>query len=151
MAGSFMAVSQHRANAATDAAIVELERQQQMMPALRVANARLARDLAADEAPVAHVPPASGHSSVQRLSGVLIVLSETGTLAWEGEQVTLDEFIRRLAAYQSAAKGGAKLTVKDCGARFSQLSWVLDEIRKAGITQVVVETDAVPDPQHNNT
>ena len=74
-----------------------------------------------------------------------VFVSTEGTLQWEGKPVTLDEFLVNLAGYQaSAPKGESRLVINANGARFPQLNYVLEEARKAGIANLVVESDAQP-------
>ena len=72
---------------------------------------------------------------------VTITVTSEGTIAWEKEPVTLEEFLIRLKAYYAADPLGAKVLINgDEGAMFSQASYVLDEVRKSGITKVYIET-----------
>jgi biopolymer transport protein ExbD len=72
---------------------------------------------------------------------VTITVTREGTIAWDKDPVTLDEFLIRLKAYQAADPINAKVLVNgDENAMFSQASYVLDEVRKAGIQKVYIET-----------
>jgi RNA polymerase sigma factor (sigma-70 family) len=112
---------------------------------------RLARTLPPSVLPT---PPTSAPAALPapvkytRLTGAKDVsVDPEGRIHWEGDNVTLDEFLYRLATYQSsAAHIGSQLIVKGNGANFLQLSYVLDEARKAGITSLVVESDSDPNP-----
>ncbi|HEX2860558.1 MAG TPA: sigma-70 family RNA polymerase sigma factor [Lacunisphaera sp.] len=157
LAGSFTAVSQHRANAATAAAIAQWERENPLVSRSSAANPRPLPELPPDRLPAVTVAPAPadapiasmpGVSAVQRAVGKAVVVSTEGALSWEGEPVRLDEFLVLLAAHQRAAEGKSKLVVKANGARFRQMCWVLDEARKAGVEHVVVESDAAPDSRY---
>ena len=53
---------------------------------------------------------------------------------------------KTLAAHQTATEGESRLTIAAKGASIPQLYWVLDEAGKTNIKQLVVETDAAPDP-----
>jgi len=70
-----------------------------------------------------------------------VTVTREGTIAWDKDPVTLDEFLIRLKAYQASDPINAKILVNgDENAMFSQASYVLDEVRKAGITKVYIET-----------
>jgi biopolymer transport protein ExbD len=77
-----------------------------------------------------------------------VFVSTEGEIFWEGRYVTLDEFIANLAAYKIAAgRSESQLIVKANGVHFTQLSFVFDEARKAGIKGLVIESDSEPDPK----
>jgi biopolymer transport protein ExbD len=70
-----------------------------------------------------------------------VTVTREGTIAWDKDPVTLDEFLIRLKAYQASDPINAKILVNgDENAMFSQASYVLDEVRKAGISKVYIET-----------
>jgi RNA polymerase sigma factor (sigma-70 family) len=155
LAGSLTVISQRQANAATVAAIERLESEDRMRAAQRIENGRLT--LEPSPAVVSEIPtvvpvsssaPESAISPVHRAIGKSVAVTREGTLVWEGEPVTLDEFLVRLAAHQVATQGESKLVVKASGARFRQMCYVLDEARKAGIEHVLVESDAAPDSRY---
>lgn len=156
--GSFLAVAQYRESNALAADIARLEAQS--LPALRAANDRLARDLAAaerearwEEAPVPALPVATREPVAAQpplLPGVpaaskTVVMTPDGALQWEGDGVRLEEFLVMLKAHHSATGGASKLVIRAEGGKFPALNWILDETRKLGIKHVVVESDAAPD------
>ncbi|HEY4247113.1 MAG TPA: sigma-70 family RNA polymerase sigma factor [Lacunisphaera sp.] len=154
--GTFALVSQHGTNTGAATAIALQEsRATASIVSLETENQRLARDVAdansmvaASIAPAADVEvrapapaPAPGTSA-----GMTVFVSTDGTLQWEGKPVTLDGFLVNLTGYQASAPNGeSRLVIKANGARFSQLDYVLEEARKAGIKNLVVESDALPD------
>ena len=69
-----------------------------------------------------------------------ISVTQEGALAWDKEQITLDEFIRRLQAYHREAPDGRVLINGDENAYFSQAIYAFDEARKAGFQKVLIET-----------
>ncbi|MEZ0216027.1 MAG: ExbD/TolR family protein [Rariglobus sp.] len=71
---------------------------------------------------------------------VTLTISADGTLAWDKESVTLDQFISRLQAYKASATDPRVLINGDESARFSQARYVIDEVRKAGISRILIET-----------
>lgn len=72
---------------------------------------------------------------------VTVSITAEGTLAWDKDLITLDEFLNRLQAYKAAMGPDARILVNgDEAAFFSQARYVLDEIRKAEIPKVLIET-----------
>jgi biopolymer transport protein ExbD len=85
--------------------------------------------------------PASETSQPREAEGaVTLSITAEGTLAWDKEPVTLDEFIARLQAYKQVEPNPRVLINGDENARFSQARYVIDEVRKAGIGKILVET-----------
>ncbi len=152
--GTFSLGSQHRANIAVAAAIASRETNTRIAAvALEAENRRLAGDLAqanslaVDRA--APVPFQAAHSATPvllrpALPGESVSVDTEGRLSWNGDRITLDEFLLRLVHYQ-ASNSESRLVVKANGALFSQLNYVLEEARKAGINHLVIESDALPD------
>ena len=160
VAGTLAIVSQHRANTEAAAEIVARESATRAaVVALQAENKRLDRALASAmkvaaerEKPVRQ-PAARLAAPVPSrpvLAGIAVDVSTEGALQWEGKPVTLDEFLSRLTGYQAANKE-SRLVVKAYGARFLQLNWVLEQARLAGVTHLVVESDAPPDGRVINT
>jgi RNA polymerase sigma factor (sigma-70 family) len=153
--GTFALVSQHDRNADAAAAMVLQEsKTAAAFVSLETENKRLARDVAeaslmaaasitpADFDPRAPTPVPSPAAP----AGMAVVVSAQGTLQWEGKPVTLDEFLVNLAGYQASSPNGkSPLVIKADGARFPQLNWVLDQARLAGVSSLVVESDAAPE------
>ncbi len=76
---------------------------------------------------------------------VTVSITSENTIAWNKDLIALDEFINRLQAYKQAAGAETRILVNgDADAGFSSARYVLDEIRKAGISKVLVETKAIP-------
>ncbi len=72
---------------------------------------------------------------------VTLTVTSEGTIAWNKDPVTLDEFIIRLKTYYQADPISAKILVNgDDNAMFSQAVYVIDEVRKSGISKVYIET-----------
>ena len=85
--------------------------------------------------------PASETSQPRASEGaVTISITAEGTLAWDKEPVTLDQFIARLQAYKQVEPNPRVLINGDEGAAFSQTRYVVDEVRKAGISKIFIET-----------
>ncbi len=70
---------------------------------------------------------------------VTVSVTDEGTLAWNKDLVTLDEFLVRLQQYHSQEPDGRILINGDEHAFFAQAVYVFDEARKAGFTKVFVE------------
>jgi len=68
-----------------------------------------------------------------------ISVTDEGTLAWNKDLVTLDEFLIRLQQYHQQEPDGRILINGDEHAFFAQAVYVFDEARKAGFTKVFVE------------
>jgi len=161
LTGSFFAVSQYKENNATAAASAQLEVQRQLLPSLRAANDRLARDIAAAEreiqgreaqapmAPVASLEPVAPRPPLrpgQRAVGKTVLMTPDGAIQWEGDLVRLEEFLVLLKAHHTATGGASQLVVRAEGGQFPALNWILDEARKMGIKHLQVESDAAPAP-----
>lgn len=160
--GALMILPQHRANRVAAAEDAELSRQNQTIPALRVENENLARIVADVRAlqRVAASQPAAGTAitapplplpATKRANTAIEVTTE-GTIAWEGQYVTLDEFLNRLSALHASAPGGeSQLFIRANGVFYGQLFYVLDEARKAGIKHLVVDSDVALDAREQGS
>jgi len=85
--------------------------------------------------------PASETGGPRDPSGsITITVTDEGTLAWNKDLVTLDEFLQRLQQYRSQNPDGRILINGDERAFFAQAVYVFDEARKAGFTKVFIET-----------
>src|SRR3954467_540507 len=71
---------------------------------------------------------------------VTITVTQEGTLGWNKDPVTLDEFLARLKTYKIQNPDGKVLINGDDGAFFSQAIYVFDEVAKAGFQRVLIET-----------
>lgn len=85
--------------------------------------------------------PVSGTSEARDPAGsVTISVTDEGTLAWNKDLVTLDEFLQRLQQFRAQEPDGRVLINGDERAFFAQAIYVFDEARKAGFTKVFIET-----------
>lgn len=73
---------------------------------------------------------------------VTVSVTDEGTLAWNKDLVTLDEFLQRLQQFKAQEPDGRILINGDERAFFAQAIYVFDEARKAGFTKVFIETRA---------
>ncbi|MDR3229299.1 MAG: biopolymer transporter ExbD [Puniceicoccales bacterium] len=71
---------------------------------------------------------------------VTITVTAQGTVAWDKRPVALDEFIALLKAWKQSSPDARVLINGDEKALFSQVRYVVDEVRKAGITRIHIET-----------
>jgi biopolymer transport protein ExbD len=69
-----------------------------------------------------------------------ISVTEQGTLAWDKEFISLDEFIRRLQAFHNENPDGRILINGDENASFNAAIYVFDEARKAQFEKILIET-----------
>jgi biopolymer transport protein ExbD len=71
---------------------------------------------------------------------VTLQVSDAGTYFWNREPITANEVEPRLRSYKSQVQTPRVLVSGDNKAHFGPTVFVLDEIRKAGIEQVSIET-----------
>src|SRR5258708_4631545 len=71
---------------------------------------------------------------------VTITVTAEGTLAWNKDPITLQEFLSRILEFARSSTDPKVLINGDQKARFSQAVYVFDEVRKAGIHKVLIET-----------
>ena len=77
-------------------------------------------------------------------SSVTLSVREDGTLGWDKELITLDQFLVRLQAFKQTQPDGKILINGDENALFQQVRYVVDEVRKAGVRRILVETRIRP-------
>jgi biopolymer transport protein ExbD len=71
---------------------------------------------------------------------VTLTVTADGAIAWDKALISLDEFIPRLQAWKQVEPDPRVLINGDESALFSQVRYVVDEVRKAGITKINIET-----------
>ena len=72
---------------------------------------------------------------------VTLTVTAEGTIYWDKELVTLDEFLARLTAYQREEGADARILINgDERTLFAQVTYVVDQVRIAGIPQIFIET-----------
>jgi biopolymer transport protein ExbD len=71
---------------------------------------------------------------------VIIQVSDAGTVYWNRELINFPEVAPRLLQYKQSTQTPRVLVTGDDRAKFGVTIQVLDEVRKAGIVQVSVET-----------
>jgi biopolymer transport protein ExbD len=73
-----------------------------------------------------------------------ITITAQNTFAWNQEPVTHEQLIARLQAYKKIAPDPRLLLNGDAAALSAQTRYVVDEIRKAGFTKILIETRVAP-------
>jgi biopolymer transport protein ExbD len=74
-----------------------------------------------------------------------ITITQEGTLAWDKDPVPLSEFIDRLTLFKTQHPEDSRVLINgDTEASFSSVIYVLDEVRKAQINKVLIETTVKP-------
>lgn len=73
-----------------------------------------------------------------------VTVTAQGTLAWDKDDVTLQQFINNLQQYKQQDPDGKILINGDKEASFSQAVYVFDEVRKVGFETVWIETRVKP-------
>ena len=86
------------------------------------------------------LPQASSSEPRETKGTHTVSVTDQGTLAWDKEYVSLDEFLRRLQAFHTQNPDGTILINGDENATFNAAIYVFDEARKAGFEKVKIET-----------
>ncbi len=73
-------------------------------------------------------------------TAVVLQISERGTAYWNHELITLADLPGRLLAYKVSTPSPHLLLAGDDRASFGDTVAALDEVRRAGVTQVAIET-----------
>jgi biopolymer transport protein ExbD len=71
---------------------------------------------------------------------VTVSVTDAGTIAWNKDFVSLQEFIERLKTYKATEPDGRILINGDENALFNAALYVFDEARKAGFNKIFIET-----------
>jgi len=88
-----------------------------------------------------NLPVASANSSPsEKDETVRLQVSDQGTCYWNKELISLGEIAPRLQQYKTQVPNPRVLIAGDDRAKFGITVLALDEVRKAGIQQVSVET-----------
>jgi biopolymer transport protein ExbD len=75
---------------------------------------------------------------------VTLQISDAGTVYWNKEMITMSEITARLFQYKQSSSNPRVLVTGDDKAKFGPTILALDEVRKAGIQQVSIETTFRP-------
>jgi len=71
---------------------------------------------------------------------VTLSVTAEGTIAWNKDLITLDEFLVRIQQYRLQEPDPRVLINADERALFAQVVYVVDEVRKAPIPKIYIET-----------
>ena len=70
-----------------------------------------------------------------------ITVTAEGTIAWDKDLITLDEFIARLKSYSLTEGQDARVLINaDERTLFGQVVYVVDQVRISGIPKIYIET-----------
>ncbi len=87
------------------------------------------------------LPQSSTNEPRDPAGTVTISITDENALAWDKDPISLDEFITRLQQYKQTAGPEARILINgDESALYSSARYVFDEIRKVGISKVLIET-----------
>ena len=86
------------------------------------------------------LPSASSSEPRDPAGTVTITVTAEGTLAWNKDPVTMQDFLDRLQLYRAQNPDARVLINGDERAYFTQAIYVFDQVRKAGFTKVFIET-----------
>lgn len=153
--GGLLISAQQRTNDELRREFAQATAGNQAIATLRAENVGLTRNVAVAEESrqrqVASIPPSPGPTvrapHGPRAVSAQVSVSPQGTLTWDREPVTLREFIAQLRMLRETADPESRIVIHAPGAEFSALAYVIDEIRKAQLDHVTVESNATPDPK----
>jgi len=87
------------------------------------------------------LPPSSTGVPRDTAGSVTVTVSVDGSLAWNKDQISLEEFLDRLERYYRTGGDTSRILINgDENAMFSQVRYVFDEARKIGFKKVFLET-----------
>lgn len=69
-----------------------------------------------------------------------VSVTQEGTIAWDKDPISLDEYIVRLKTFKATDPEGRLLINGDQDSLFVQARYVIDEARKAGFNRILIET-----------
>ena len=87
------------------------------------------------------LPAASTSIPRDPTGAVTLTVTAEGTIYWDKDLVTLDEFLTRLTQYRLEEGADARILINgDERTLFAQVVYVVDEVRLAGIPKIYIET-----------
>jgi RNA polymerase sigma factor (sigma-70 family) len=144
--GSALLTSQSKTNDALRTEVVQALADNVTRARLRIENVRLARDVASLSAPPVRAPSTPVTENVPRRIAASVTVNPNGTISWNGDGVSLAGFLTELRQLQAGGEVDSRVLIRGMGAEFSALTYVIDEVRKAGLNHVTVESTAKPEP-----
>jgi len=153
--GGILVSSQRQTNSVLRAELAQLAAENKRIVALRAENRQLARSIAqiaeTSRAQAAPAHPAASNIVAMppeaRPISARINVTEDGRIMWNREPVSLRDFIARLRALPGTAAPDSRVSIMAVGTSFSALAYVIDEVRKAQLDHVTVESNVTPDPK----
>jgi biopolymer transport protein ExbD len=92
-----------------------------------------------------HLPHSSTGEARDPTGTATVSITGENAIAWDKDPISLDEFITRLQQFKQTSGPDARLLINgDEAALYSSARYVFDEIRKAGISKVLIETTVAP-------
>jgi biopolymer transport protein ExbD len=91
-----------------------------------------------------HLPVASAGAAQDRKDFVSLTVTARGEIFWDKEKTSLAELPARLAKLKAAAADPKIFLNGDTKAELGSAVAVLDEVRKAGIAKIAIETKPAP-------
>ncbi len=149
---------QHHATSALQAELTAQENQDREIRTLQQSNLQLARRAAETEVLQRSLaePAAPRTATVVSLSppptaAVNLTVTAQGTLRWENQPVALADFLNRLAALQQQHPDQtARIVIHgNTGVEFGPVSYAVEQASRAGIKNIVIDSQARPDPANN--
>ncbi|MBM3853835.1 MAG: biopolymer transporter ExbD [Verrucomicrobia bacterium] len=87
-----------------------------------------------------NLPPSETGIARDPAGTVTISVTDAGTIAWNKDFISLQEFIERLKTYKVSDPEGRILINGDEAALFNAALYVFDEARKSGFQKIFIET-----------
>ena len=91
--------------------------------------------------------PKVENSTVRDPSGVTITITEDNQLGWDKDPISLEEFVTRVMEYKNrVGEDNARFLINaDENANYASARYVFDQIKRAGIQRVHIETRILPE------
>ena len=157
LAGAGLICWQHASNSALRLELADRTAQTSAINNLRKDNNRLAGRIADAETlriqleAIPEATPVSPVPIIEAMAPVNVAVTDKGTIRWEGQNVTLGEFLRRLQSLriQNPAQEPQLVIRGEPGSAFAAGSYVVEQASKAGIQNISIFGQAPPDPGNN--
>ncbi|MDB6095190.1 MAG: polymerase, sigma-24 subunit, subfamily [Verrucomicrobia bacterium] len=156
MAGAGLVTWQLRSNAQLESVLARVKNSQGEVRALHHDNQRLIRriaeadDLRRDQAAAASEPPrTTANARTENGPAVNVLVTAKGTIAWENQPITLNDYLQRLADLHSIpADRRPQLFVQGApGARFDATAYTIEQASRAGIADIAIAVPGTPGPR----
>ena len=158
--GGVLVSTERQSNHQLRAELARLTDANKNIATLRIENRQRAQQVARAEElrrtisslPAQQNVAAAPVTNAPRRIGAVITVSESGTVALNGDFMSLREFVRRLreeSTRMASVDPEACVHVSAIGAQHGPTAYVIDEARKAGFLHLTVDGNAAPDPKFN--